>query len=194
MTQARIIGNLGDSLSGSSNTNISFDTNTLYIDAVNNRVGFGTTTPTQIVDIVGSANVSSGLSANNINANNVSVSGNTTSGKHIATVYRETLSSPSISSNTLTINCSTGNVFTVNLNSNITTLSFTNVPESNTSYGLVLRFTIGGTHTINWGSSVKWPSNTAPTISSTVGKVDSFVLDTSDGGTIWYGFTSGQNS
>lgn len=67
MTQARIVGNLGDSLSGFSNTDISFDSNTLYIDSVNNRVGFGTSTPTQMVDIVGSANISGTLIASALN-------------------------------------------------------------------------------------------------------------------------------
>jgi len=74
MAQSRSLGDLASTLAGTSDTDISFDSGTLYIDSSNNRVGFGTTTPTQIVDIVGSANVSSGLSANNINVTTANVS------------------------------------------------------------------------------------------------------------------------
>jgi len=53
---------------------------------------------------------------------------------------------------------------------------------------------IGGSYTITWPTSVKFPSNTAPTLTSTVGKVDTFILNTFDAGTTWYGFTAGQNA
>lgn len=43
MTQARDLGNVGDSLAGVSNVNI--DSGTLFVDTANNRVGVGTTTP-----------------------------------------------------------------------------------------------------------------------------------------------------
>jgi hypothetical protein len=36
--------------------NVAFDTNTLFVDAANNRVGVGTTTPTVALDVVGAAN------------------------------------------------------------------------------------------------------------------------------------------
>jgi len=106
----------------------------------------------------------------------------------------ETKTSPTISSNVLTIDCSAGNAFSVNLNSSITTLSFTNIPSANISYGLSLQVMIGGSYTITWPTSVKFPSNTAPTLTSTVGKVDTFILNTFDAGTTWYGFTAGQNA
>jgi hypothetical protein len=47
---------------------------------------------------------------------------------------------------------------------------------------------------VTWGSAVKWPSGTAPTLTSTNTKVDTFVLTTYDGGTTWYAFVAGQNS
>ena len=112
-----------------------------------------------------------------------------------ATGLKETKTAPSISTNTLTIDCSAGNVFAVSLNANITTLSFSNVPASGTAYGLTLAFTADGTaRTVTWGASVKWPGGTAPTLTSTSGKVDTFVLTTWDGGTTWYAFTGGQNA
>lgn len=111
------------------------------------------------------------------------------------TGLRETKTAPSISSGTLTLDCSVGNVFAVSLNASVTTLSFSNVPSSGTAYSLTLAFTADGTaRTVTWGSAVKWPSATAPTLTSTNAKVDTFVLTTYDGGTTWYAFVAGQNS
>lgn len=118
----------------------------------------------------------------------------TLSGKTITGV-KETKTAPSISSGTLALDCSAGNVFAVSLNANITTLSFSNVPSTGTAYGLTLALTADGTaRTITWGSAVKWPGGTAPTLTSTNGKVDTFILYTHDGGTTWYAFTGGQNA
>lgn len=107
----------------------------------------------------------------------------------------EAQTAPSISAGTLTINCAAGNVFSVNLNANVTTLTFTNVPTSGTAFALTLSFKADGTaRTITWGASVLWPGGTAPTLTSTNNKVDTFVLYTFDAGTTWYAFTAGQNS
>lgn len=114
---------------------------------------------------------------------------------NLTNALNEKKTAPSISSGTLTLDCSAGNVFAVSLNANITTLTFSNVPASGTAYGLTLAFTADGTaRTVTWGSAVKWPGGTAPTLTSTNAKVDIFVLTTWDGGTTWYGFTSGQNA
>lgn len=107
----------------------------------------------------------------------------------------EKKNAPSISSGTLTLDCSAGNVFAVSLNANITTLTFSNVPASGKAYSLTLSLTADGTaRTVTWGSAVKWPGGTAPTLTSTNGKVDTFVMFTHDGGTTWYAFNAGQNS
>lgn len=45
MTQARDLGNVGDTLAGVSNVNI--DSGTLFVDATNNFVGIGTTAPSK---------------------------------------------------------------------------------------------------------------------------------------------------
>jgi hypothetical protein len=111
-----------------------------------------------------------------------------------ATGFKETRTTPSISSGTLTLDCSAGNVFAVSLNSNITTLTFTNVPSSGTAFGLTLALTADGTaRSIAWGAAVKWPAGTQPTPTITNGKVDVFVLTTWDGGTNWYAVVGGQN-
>ena len=47
-----------------------------------------------------------------------------------------------------------------------------------------------GSRTVTWPASVKWPSGTAPTITSTASKGDKFVF-TADG-TYWWGSVAGQ--
>lgn len=53
MAQSRSLGDFGNSLVGTSNTNINFDNGTFYIDVGNNKVGIGKTNPTQTLDISG---------------------------------------------------------------------------------------------------------------------------------------------
>jgi hypothetical protein len=94
----------------------------------------------------------------------------------------------------LTLNAAGGNVFAVSLNANISTLSFSNIPASGEAYGLTLIFTADGTaRTVTWPAAVKWPGGSAPTMTSTNGKRDIFVLFTHDAGTTWFAFKSGQN-
>jgi hypothetical protein len=108
--------------------------------------------------------------------------------------YGEVKTAPTISSGTLTLNMANGNVFDVALNANITTLTITNPPASGTAGSFTLNLTADGTaRTVTWGASVKWPGGTAPTLTSTNGKVDVFVLYTLTGGTTWFAFTAGQN-
>lgn len=116
-------------------------------------------------------------------------------GRTKSTTYAETRTAPAIAAGVLTVNLNNGNVFDVVLNANITTLSITNPPASGTSFSFVLQLTADGTaRSVTWGSSVKWPSGTAPTLTSTNGKVDTFIFITDDGGTNWYAFVAGQNA
>jgi hypothetical protein len=108
---------------------------------------------------------------------------------------REKKTNGTIAAGVLTIDCALGNVLAVTLNANITTVTFTNAPTSGTSYSIILSFTADGTpRTITWPASVRWPNGTAPTMTSTVSKVDTIVLYTYDGGASWFGFVSGQNA
>lgn len=108
--------------------------------------------------------------------------------------YGEVRTTPSISSGTLTLNLENGNVFGVSLNASITTLTIQNPSASGTACSFTLALTADGTaRTVTWGASVKWASGTAPTLTSTNGKVDIFTFVTWDAGSNWYGFTSGQN-
>lgn len=83
----------------------------------------------------------------------------------------------------LDIDLSTGNYFTKTINSN-STFTFSNPPSS----GTVGSFTLELTHTsgtVTWPTSVKFPGDTAPTL--TTGKTHLFVFVTDDGGTRYRG-------
>lgn len=111
------------------------------------------------------------------------------------TDYSEKKSAPTISSSALTLDLNNSQVFTVALNSNISTLTISNPdPRSNTAQGFTLILTADGTaRTITWPASVKWPSATGPTLTSTNNKVDILSFLSPDNGTTWYGFIGGQN-
>lgn len=76
------------------------------------------------------------------------------------------------------IDCSLGNYFTKTISGN-TTFTISNVPISR-AYSLVLELT-HTSGTVTWPSSVKFPGDSAPTL--TDGKTSLFVLITDDGGT-----------
>ena len=104
------------------------------------------------------------------------------------TNYKETKASASISAGALALNMNNGNHFAVSLNAAITSITISNVPASGKASYLNLIFTADGTaRAITWPASVKWPSGTAPTMTSTNGKVDIITLYTVTGGTTWYG-------
>jgi hypothetical protein len=111
------------------------------------------------------------------------------------TSLREKKTDGTISSGVLAINCAAGNVLAVDLNANITSVAFSNIPASGSAYSIILSFKADGTaRTITWPAAVRWPNGTAPTMTSTNNKVDTIVLYTYDGGTNWFGFVSGQNA
>lgn len=106
----------------------------------------------------------------------------------------EVSSTVSISAGLLTIDLNAATVFNVSLDANITTLTLQNVQSSGRSSSFVLVFTADGTtRSVTWPASFIWPNGTAPTITSTSGKKDVFVFFTTDGGTTWQAFISGQN-
>lgn len=128
---------------------------------------------------------------------NLTISGNVTTNGIFTfnTSYVEDYSTVTITTNTLTLNLSNSCVFSTNLNSNITTLSLTNYPSTTSQ---VANFTLilsadGTARTVTWPASFKWPGGTAPTLTSTSGKIDVFTFFTLDNGTTWQAFISGQN-
>jgi hypothetical protein len=108
-----------------------------------------------------------------------------------------TKTAPSISAGVLTLDCSLSNTFAVSLNAAITSFTVSNIPSSGSYYEFNLEFTADGTaRAVTWTFSsvaVKWPGGTAPTLTSTNGKKDTFVFYTYDAGTTWLGFVAGQN-
>lgn len=109
--------------------------------------------------------------------------------------YIEQLSVASIASNILTIDLSSGNLFTCSLDSNIDTLTITNIPAtSSDSIGFTLIFTADGTaRSVNWPLSIKWAGSLPPTLTTTNNKQDIFSFITTDNGTSWLAFVGGQN-
>lgn len=99
-----------------------------------------------------------------------------------------------ISSGTLTIDLNTATAFDVQLNSNITTLTITNIQGNGKTSSFILMLTADGTpRTIVWPASFKWPQGLSPTLTSTNGKKDVFLFYTVDGGTTWISLVTGQN-
>ena len=83
----------------------------------------------------------------------------------------------------LAIDCLAGNYFTKTING-ASTFTFTNVPDSGNAYAFTLELT-HTSGTVTWPTSVKWPGDTAPTL--TTGRTHLFVFCTDDGGTRWRG-------
>jgi hypothetical protein len=110
------------------------------------------------------------------------------------TDYAETYTTPTISGGTLTLNLENGNVFRVSRNANISTLTISNPAGSGNACSFTLIFDANGTsYTITWPAAVKWPSGTAPTITTTNGRSDVFTFYTNNAGTTWYAMTAAQN-
>ena len=98
-------------------------------------------------------------------------------------------------SSTTNFDCSASNIFYTTLGTNITSITFSNLPASGKAYSMSIFITQDSTggRTVAWPNSVKWPGSVAPTLTTAPTKTDVFSLITFDGGASWYGFTAGQN-
>jgi hypothetical protein len=106
--------------------------------------------------------------------------------------FSEEYAAVASSSAAVSLNLRTASNFSHDLTEN-TTISFTNPAASGKVSAATLRIIQGSTaRTITWNSSIKWASDTAPTLTTTDDGVDIFVFYTVDGGTTYYGFTAGQ--
>ena len=106
----------------------------------------------------------------------------------------EKLVTATISSSTLTLDLSLGTVFAVTRTSGISTITFSNVPESGVCCSVSIFMTGNGTaHSVTWPAAVKWPAGIAPTLTSTSGRTDLISLVTQNGGTSWAAFVAGQD-
>jgi len=95
----------------------------------------------------------------------------------------------SIGGGTQDIDLSLGTVVTATVDTSATTFTFSNAAASGQSSSFTLILTNGGSQTVNWPASVDWAAATAPTL--TAAGVDTLEFITEDGGTTWYGYSSG---
>ena len=103
----------------------------------------------------------------------------TTGGVKVSGGYSESITAVSGTE----VDCSAASYFTKTI-TGATTFTFANVPTG-VAYAFTFEVTLNGSNAITWPSSVKWPADTAPTI--TDGKTQVFVFLTDDGGTRWRG-------
>ena len=167
---------------------------------VSSTVANSTTTPVITLNIpTASASNRGALSSTDWSAFNgkLSTTGGTMTGLLTTKELALTKTAPSISAGVLTLDCSLSNTFAVSLNAAITSFTVSNIPTSGSYYEFNLEFTADGTaRSVTWTFSsvaVKWPGGTAPTLTSTNGKKDTFVFYTYDAGATWLGFVAGQN-
>lgn len=115
-------------------------------------------------------------------------------GELLVDSYNETYAAVTSTTNATTVDCEAGNTFMHTLTEN-TTFTFSNPPATGTAYSMsieIIQDAGASGFTVTWPASVDWPAATAPTLTATASAVDVFVFTTRDGGTTWYGFTSGQ--
>ena len=134
------------------------------------------------VDISGKANIASPTFTGTVTipaGASIADIGNTIQPFDADTAYKQTAEAVGA----LAIDLATGNYFTKTISGN-STFTFSNPPAS----GTVGSFTLELTHssgTVTWPASVKWPADTAPTL--TAGKTHLFMFVTDDGGTRYRG-------
>lgn len=94
----------------------------------------------------------------------------------------------SIGGGTQDIDLDLGNVVTATVDTSATTFTFSNPAGASKSSSFTLFLVNGGSQTVTWPASVKWPSGVAPSL--TESGTDIIGFTTVDGGTNWYGFAS----
>lgn len=116
------------------------------------------------------------------------------------TLTNKTLTNPTVTNYLETpVTANTGTAYTIDItNGTLQILTLTGnctftfpTATSGKTFMLLLKQDATGGRTVTWPASVKWPSSTAPTITSTANKLDKYVF-TADG-TNWYGTNAGQN-
>ena len=117
----------------------------------------------------------------NVTAGGINVAGIVTAsnGVEVTGNYTENITAVSGTA----VDCSTASYFTKTI-TGATTFTFTNVPTG-VAYAFTFEVTLNGSNAITWPATVKWPADTAPTI--TDGKTQVFIFLTDDGGTRWRG-------
>jgi len=130
----------------------------------------------------------------NVTTGLLPTTGGSITGPVVITNPIEVKSTPSISSSTLNLDLSQASLFYVSLNSAITTFTLSNPPANPNVFSFVLQFVADGTaRAVTWPTGTRWSGGNAPTLTSTLNKVDTFTFLTHDGGSNWFAFISSQN-
>jgi hypothetical protein len=119
------------------------------------------------------------VDVNNITGN-VNISGNVK-----AQTYQETFSNVSIASGNITCNLASATIFKTVVTSAANVI-FTSPPPNLTGFSFLIQLSQTGSYALTWPASIQWPLNTAPTLSTTAGYVDTIALYTVDGGSNYY--------
>lgn len=162
--------------------------NDLYTALLNVFTSSGALDTTKVMDL------SSSQSASNKTLTSPTLSGTvggspTFSGKPIFTATQQTLVADSDGA-TITFNMNSGNYHQVTLGGN-RTLAVSNV-GSPQAFIIQLKQDATGSRTVTWFSNINWPGGSAPTLTTTAAKMDTFgfLYD----GSVYWGFIVGQNS
>ena len=122
----------------------------------------------------------------------------TTDANGVATFDNGTIeesTSVTSSSNAATLNLRDGNVFEHTLTENVT-YTFSNPAASGKVSSFVLKIKQDASasgYTVTFPSSVDFVGGTAPTLTATANAIDTFVIFTTDGGTIYNLLVAGQD-
>ncbi len=107
--------------------------------------------------------------------------------------YSETILKENITT-TYQLNPDNGSVIEVTLTGNTTfTLATPTLASTTKSVGftLILKQDATGSRVTTWPTTIKWPSKTLPSLSTSASSIDVLTFITTDGGSTWFGFISG---
>jgi len=108
-----------------------------------------------------------------ITATTLSASGKITAdGDVVAKRYVATTPSVITPASETTVDLSGGNVFTIDVITNITTLTLNNAPLQPATFMFKLTYSSSATYTITWPSSFKWSNAEEPVLTCVAGKTD----------------------
>lgn len=159
------------------------DTTAYYLNMLNTTAGFS-----------GTQYASPNLAFTPI-TNQLGLTGNlAVTGTAFANNISEVSTNLVITNNTVIVNLASASIFNISLNSILSIIQLTNVQAAGFSTSFIIIFTgTGAAYSVMWPSNFKWPSGTAPSITSTSNKKDVYLFFTVDGGLTWQAFIAGQN-
>ena len=151
----------------------------------NGNVGIQQKVPGATLDVIGNIFASTGISS----GGPIYCQDNLVSRPELKDFAETVNAIGSVNSNTA-VNFESGNVQTVTIAGNCE-FSFSNPPASGKAGTVTLIITNGGSSTVTYHSSVKWPSDVAPSLTSS--GIDIITFLTTDAGSNIYGFVGGLN-